>query len=70
MKDRLKKHRRSILFAVGGVLAGLVYYLLAGCPTGSCPISSSPVTSMLYMGVIGWLLSGIWGKECSGGCNM
>lgn len=42
MKDLLKKWLRPILFTGGGALAGLAYYALVGCPTGSCAITSSP----------------------------
>jgi len=70
MRERTKKWVRPALFVLGGVLAGLAYYLFAGCATGTCPITSDPVSSMLYMGVIGLLLSGVFGKGCEGGCNM
>jgi len=70
MKATLKKWLKPVLFTVGGALAGLAYYRYVGCVTGSCPITSSPVTSMVYMGLIGWLLSGVFGKECGDKCNM
>lgn len=70
MKRRLKKMLRPGLFTLGGVLAGLGYYYYVGCVSGSCPIASNPISSMAYMGVIGWLLSGVFGKECKGKCNM
>ena len=61
---------RPLLFTGGGALVGLAYYWLVGCSTGTCAITSSPVNSMLYMGLIGWLLSGIFGKGCNGGCSI
>ena len=64
-----KKWIRPALFTMGGALAGLAYYHFIGCASGSCPITSSPVGSMLYMGLIGWLLSGLFRKEC-GSCEM
>ena len=70
MNDRIKKWIRPVLFTLGGALAGLGYYYFVGCSTGSCPITSNPVSSMVYMGVIGWLLSGVFGRECDGGCSM
>ena len=51
-------------------MAGLAYYYFIGCATGSCPITSNPVSSMVYMGLIGWLLSSVFGKGCEGGCSM
>lgn len=66
---KIGKWIRPVLFAVVGALAGLAYYRFIGCSTGSCAITSNPVSSMLYMGLIGWLISGIFGKECNK-CNM
>ena len=66
---KIGKWIRPVLFTVVGALAGLAYYRLIGCSTGSCAITSNPVSSMLYMGLIGWLISGIFGKECNK-CNM
>ena len=70
MKLKLKKWLRPFLFTVGGALAGLGYYYAVGCSTGSCPITSNPIITMIYMGVVGLLLSGLFGKECDGKCNM
>lgn len=68
MKKLIKK-LRSLLFIAGGALAGLAYYYLAGCATGSCLITATPVSTMLYTALIGWLLSGIFRKESCCGCN-
>ena len=51
-----KRFLQPVLFTVGFAAAGLLYYKFYGCTT-SCPISSSPVNTMVYMGVIGLLLS-------------
>ena len=70
MKEKAKKRMRPLLFTIGGALAGLTYYHFIGCATGSCPITANPISSMIYMGVLGWLLSGVFGRECDGGCSM
>ena len=70
MKSKLKKLLRPLLFTIGGALAGLGYYYAVGCSTGSCPITSNPIITMIYMGVVGLLLSGLFGKGCDGKCNM
>ena len=70
MKPRLKKWVRPVLFSLGGALAGLVYYYFVGCAAGTCPITANSVGSMVYMGLMGWLLSGVFGKEREDGCNM
>jgi len=69
MKASMKKWIRPALFTAGGALAGLAYYYFVGCTTGSCPITSNPFSSMAYMGLVGWLLSGAFGKEHSESCN-
>lgn len=61
---------RPALFTLGGAAAGLAYYYLVGCSTGSCIITSNPISSMAYMAFIGWLLSGIFTKGCSGECSI
>ena len=70
MKENMKKWLRPALFTLVGALVGLGYYYFVGCSTGSCPITANPIITMLYMGLIGWLLSGVFGKECDGGCPM
>ena len=59
MKSKLKKWLRPLLFTIGGALAGLGYYYAVGCSKGSCAITSNPIITMIYMGVIGRLLSGL-----------
>ena len=48
---------------IAALLAGLTLFALVGCSAGSCAITASPVNTMLYMGLIGWLLSGIFGSQ-------
>lgn len=70
MKEFWKKWRRAILFTAGGAAVGLVYYALAGCPTGSCAITANPWNTMVYTGLIGLLLSGsLEGCCCGGSCS-
>ena len=70
MKHKLFKKLRTLAFILLCALAGLAYYYLVGCITGSCPITATPITTMLYTGLIGWLLSGIFKKEPNCKCNM
>ena len=69
MKEKMKKWLKPILFTAGGALVGLAYYYSVGCATGTCPLSSNPWISMGYMGLVGWLLSGVFGKGGCGSCN-
>ncbi len=38
--------------AVGGVL-GFAYQKLVGCSTGTCPLTATPLRTILYGGVMG-----------------
>lgn len=69
MKEKIKNWLKPVLFTAGGALVGLAYYYFVRCPTGACPLTSNPFITMAYMGFIGWLFSGIFGKGCSGSCN-
>lgn len=42
--------------AIGGAL-GFVYYKFVGCSSGTCPITSKPLNSILYGAVMGLLIS-------------
>lgn len=70
MRKNIKKWLRPVLFTAGGALAGLAYYHFVGCTSGTCPLTSNPLATMAYMGLVGWLLSGVLGKGCGGKCNM
>lgn len=41
---------------VVGLVAGYLYYLEIGCATGTCAITSKPLNSTLYGGLMGGLL--------------
>jgi hypothetical protein len=43
-----------------GATGGYLYWYFVGCVNGSCPITSSPVNSTLYGGVMGVLLVNIF----------
>ena len=42
--------------AIGGVL-GFLYYKFIGCSSGTCPITSKPLNSVIYGAVMGLLVS-------------
>jgi hypothetical protein len=48
--------RMVIGAAIGGLL-GFLYYKFIGCASGTCPITSKPLNSVLYGAVMGLLLS-------------
>ena len=58
----MKRIVRPGLFMIAGALVGLGYYYLFGC-SGNCAITASPWMTMVYMGVIGGLLSAVTEKK-------
>ncbi|MBN2273265.1 MAG: hypothetical protein JXK95_02945 [Bacteroidales bacterium] len=48
---------RIILGIVIGGIAGFLYYKLVGCRTGSCPITSNPLSSIFFGAVFGGLIA-------------
>lgn len=65
-KFQWKRLLRPALFTLGGAVTGYLYYYFVGCASGACPITASPVRSMVYVGLIGLLLSGVF-SPCGGG---
>lgn len=59
----LKKHKFAIIGVLLGAILGYIYYAKVGCVTGSCAITSSPINSSLYGGVMGYLVTGMFKKE-------
>ena len=43
---------RAAMFAAGGAAAGLVYWELVGCRTGTCALTSSAWRSAAYFGLV------------------
>ena len=46
-----------------GIIVGYAYYFYIGCASGSCAITSKPLNSSLYGGLMGGLLFNIFVKE-------
>lgn len=55
-KSKLKRYLPMLILAVAGAAGGYLYYRFVGCASGSCAITSNPVVSTLYGGVIGLLI--------------
>ncbi len=52
-------------FVILGIFGGYGYYALIGCSTGSCAITSNPYMSMVWGGLIGYLLPDFFVKKAA-----
>jgi len=58
----------SIIGGVLGILGGYLYYSKIGCSSGTCAITANPWMSMIWGGLMGYLLVNIFtGKGCATG---
>ncbi|MHA3044778.1 DUF6132 family protein [Riemerella anatipestifer] len=62
MIDFIKKHKLSIVGAIIGAVSGYLYWIFIGCSTGTCAITSKPINSTLYGGLMGALLLSLFKK--------
>lgn len=53
----------STLGVIIGCVAGYAYYYYLGCASGTCAITSKPLNSTLYGGLMGGLLFSMFVKE-------
>lgn len=53
-------NKKTIIITLIGVVVGLIsgyaYYYYIGCASGTCAITSNPINSTIYGGVLGGLL--------------
>ena len=54
--EMIKKVSKIVLPVILGMLGGFLYYTYIGC-NGSCVITSSPVNSTAYGGLVGLILT-------------
>lgn len=64
----LMLNKRTYLLVIGiftlvGVVGGYTYYSLVGCKTGGCVITSNPTMSIIWGGLMGYLVPDIFIKE-------
>ena len=53
----------SVIGIILGIIGGYIYYIKIGCSSGSCPITSNPYMSMLWGGIIGYLVGDLFKKR-------
>ena len=57
------KNKLSIIGIIFGSIAGFMYWKFVGCASGTCMITSKPINSTLYGGLMGYLIFNIFKKE-------
>ena len=62
MENIIKILKRNWLYLAGGIVGGIgyLYWFYIGCSSGTCPITASPVSSVIWGTVMGGLLFGIF----------
>ena len=63
MKGAITKYKTHAIGAVLGTMAGWSYWYFVGCSTGSCAITSNPVSSTFYGAFMGGLIGSMFGRN-------
>ncbi|MEN9730288.1 MAG: hypothetical protein RLZ91_1406 [Bacteroidota bacterium] len=58
MKKFIQNNFWQILGGIFGGIAGYFYWKDFGCATGTCPITSKPLNSIVYFAVLGYFMIG------------
>ncbi|MBS1667332.1 MAG: hypothetical protein JST58_08150 [Bacteroidetes bacterium] len=63
MRKWFNNNKLYLAGALVGSIGGYLYWHQVGCASGTCLITSKPLNSTLYGGVMGALFFGIFKKE-------
>ena len=63
VKNLVKEYWPTGLGVAVGALGGWLYYFYIGCANGTCPITSSPLMSVLWGALMGGLLFNSFQKQ-------
>ncbi len=61
--EYLKKNIWIVSGLIIGAAGGYIYYVYVGCLSGTCPITSNPLSSTLYGALMGAVLFNMFAKE-------
>jgi hypothetical protein len=61
--ELIKKYKIALIGMLLGFVAGYAYYHFVGCASGTCAITSKPLNSTLYGGLMGFLLFDLFPKK-------
>lgn len=62
-KEKIKAIWPALAGLVVGIAGGYIYYVEIGCNSGTCPITSNPWMTMLWGGLMGYLLGDMLVKK-------
>ena len=62
MKKFIQNNGWQILGVIFGGIGGCFYWRDIGCATGTCPITSKPLNSIVYFAVLGYFMIGTIAK--------
>ena len=63
--ELIKRNRLVLIGIIVGMIAGYIYWHQIGCSSGTCLITSNPIRSTLYGGLMGALIFSLFKKEKS-----
>lgn len=63
MLNKLLTYKLTLIGIIVGLIAGYAYYYYVGCVSGTCAITSRPLNSTLYGGMMGGLFFSMFEKK-------
>lgn len=63
MKKFAEKNWITLVGVVVGAVSGYLYWQFIGCNSGTCAITSNPINSTIYAGVLGGLFFSMFQKD-------